>query len=140
MLEEKLQKYKARLLREIKQNEQQKKASTATESKMNDMHTPRMENEDIMAKFEAKDRSESTTTLAQLEDALHKETVQRKIYFDVTQTITTVFTLNDALISLSSRPYINNVMQLNLLHLVLTTLACSFGSRASVAAPWIAVC
>ncbi|CAB1426878.1 unnamed protein product [Pleuronectes platessa] len=79
MLEEKLQKYKTRLLREIKQNEQQKKASTATESKMNDMHTPRMENENIMAKFEAKDRSESTTTLAQLEDALHKETAQRSI-------------------------------------------------------------
>ncbi|CAB1442078.1 unnamed protein product [Pleuronectes platessa] len=79
MLEEKLRKYKTRLLREIKQNEQQKKASTAAESQMNDMHTPRMENEDIMAKFEAKDRSESTPTLAQLQDALHKEAVQRSI-------------------------------------------------------------
>ena len=31
------------------------------------------------------------------------------IYFDLTQTVTTVFSTNDVLISLSSRPNINNV-------------------------------
>eukprot|EP00064_Thunnus_orientalis_P004050 superscaffoldBa00000356_g4061 len=33
-----------------------------------------------------------------------------KIYFDLTLTITVVFTLNDAIVYLSSKPYTNNVM------------------------------